>query len=451
MKRVDNSIPEQPFWIVELPNDDAARKIASRSISIRCILELWSNSKTVLLLHENVKKYLVENKELVKPLFTEDKSFKITVETYNKHFTHQEKVDKIEYFDYLPIQGSVNLKTPDTQWWYIEYYGLSPLNIPDEPEDVIFGKWIADGQRSLIKDLSLKTRKFIGNTSMDPQLSLIMSNQALVSKGDLVFDPFVGTGSLLVCAAKFGAYVMGTDIDYMMLHAKNRPSRITQKVREKDESIRANLVQYNCEKQYLDVLVSDFSSTIFKDGIVFDSIITDPPYGIREATEKVQSKKKEKKTKTNDSTTPHFPSTSNYDLHEIFRDLLVFSAKHLKLNGRLVCFFPCYREDYIDEMIPRHNCLHLVSNSEQVLSNVTSRRLLTYEKISEYSTDEKNTTENQNYIDFRERYFCHGEDTRQERRMKRAELREHGKQEALKRGKMLDENGKVYIPNYRKE
>lgn len=39
---------------------------------------------------------------------------------------------------------------------------------------------------------------------MDPQLSLIMSNQALVSKGDLVFDPFVGTGSLLVCAAKFG-------------------------------------------------------------------------------------------------------------------------------------------------------------------------------------------------------------------------------------------------------
>lgn len=275
MKRVDNSIPEQPFWIVELPCDESARKIASRSISIRCILELWSHSKTVPLLHENVKQYLVKNDELVKPLFTEDQSFKITVETYNKHFTHQEKVDKIEYFDYLPIQGSVNLKTPDTQWWYIEYYGLSPLNIPDEPEDVIFGKWIADGQRSLIKDLSLKTRKFIGNTSMDPQLSLIMSNQALVSKGDLVFDPFVGTGSLLVCAAKFGAYVMGTDIDYMMLHAKNRPSRITQKVREKDESIRANLVQYNCEKQYLDVLVSDFSSTIFKDGIVFDSIITD--------------------------------------------------------------------------------------------------------------------------------------------------------------------------------
>jgi tRNA (guanine10-N2)-methyltransferase len=46
----------------------------------------------------------------------------------------------------------------------------------------------------MITKLSLKTRKFIGNTSMDPQLSLYMANQALVQNGDLVLDPFVGTG-----------------------------------------------------------------------------------------------------------------------------------------------------------------------------------------------------------------------------------------------------------------
>lgn len=39
---------------------------------------------------------------------------------------------------------------------------------------------------------------------MDPTLSLLMANQALVQRGDLVFDPFVGTGSLLIAAAKFG-------------------------------------------------------------------------------------------------------------------------------------------------------------------------------------------------------------------------------------------------------
>lgn len=123
--------------------------------------------------------------------------------------------------------------------------------------------------------MSLKTRKFIGNTSMDTQLSLLMANQALIQPGDLVFDPFVGTGSLLVSAAKFGAYVLGADIDFMMLHARARPSRITQKVREKDESIRANLKQYNCADRYMDVVVADFSNPLWSKRIKFDSIITD--------------------------------------------------------------------------------------------------------------------------------------------------------------------------------
>lgn len=132
---------------------------------------------------------------------------------------------------------------------YIEYYGTDPSNPVDDPYYVFFGRWvlldanyainhlifiltlqIVNGLRQLIKQLSLKTRKFIGNTSMDPQLSLLMANQAQVKNGDIVLDPFVGSGSLLVAAAQFGAYVIGTDIDYLMLHARTRPSRISQKV-----------------------------------------------------------------------------------------------------------------------------------------------------------------------------------------------------------------------------
>ena len=60
---------------------------------------------------------------------------------------------------------------------------------------------------------------------MDPQLSLLMSNLAAVSPGALVLDPFVGTGSLIISAAQFGGYVLGGDIDYLMLHARTRPSR----------------------------------------------------------------------------------------------------------------------------------------------------------------------------------------------------------------------------------
>lgn len=63
---------------------------------------------------------------------------------------------------------------------------------------------LGNGLRTQISEISLKTRKFIGNTSMDATLSLLMANQAQVKEGDLVYDPFVGTGSLLVAAAKFG-------------------------------------------------------------------------------------------------------------------------------------------------------------------------------------------------------------------------------------------------------
>lgn len=65
---------------------------------------------------------------------------------------------------------------------------------------------------------------------MDAQLSLLMANQAQIKPGDLCLDPFVGSGSLLIAAAQFGGHVLGTDIDYLMLHAKTRPTRIKQSV-----------------------------------------------------------------------------------------------------------------------------------------------------------------------------------------------------------------------------
>lgn len=57
---------------------------------------------------------------------------------------------------------------------------------------------IADGQRELIRSHSVKNRHFIGNTSMDAGLSFIMANHAKVKENDLVFDPFVGTGEIIL-------------------------------------------------------------------------------------------------------------------------------------------------------------------------------------------------------------------------------------------------------------
>lgn len=242
---------------------------------------------------------------------------------------------------------------------------------------------------------------------------------------------------------------MGCDIDYLMLHGKTKPSRISQKIREKDECVQANFIQYNCEKNYLDVFVGDFSSKTWREDLLFDSIITDPPYGIREATEKIEFKARKPSTNPN---APHYPSTSSYNLTQLYGDLLNFSVKHLKIGGRLVCWIPYFRDDYSENIIPKHDCLELIANSEQILSGCTSRRLLTFEKISEiYYLDRNSDDKNIIEIDFREKYFRHGEETRQERRIRSAQLRQIGKEEALKRGKILDVDGKIVKPEKLKE
>lgn len=43
---------------------------------------------------------------------------------------------------------------------------------------------------------------------MDAEVAFLMANQAQAMPGKLVYDPFVGTGSILVAAAHFGAMTM---------------------------------------------------------------------------------------------------------------------------------------------------------------------------------------------------------------------------------------------------
>ena len=44
-----------------------------------------------------------------------------------------------------------------------------------------------------------------------------MANQALVSPGDLVYDPFVGSGSIALACQSLGGVVMGSDLDQRVL------------------------------------------------------------------------------------------------------------------------------------------------------------------------------------------------------------------------------------------
>ncbi|XP_057594210.1 tRNA (guanine(10)-N2)-methyltransferase homolog isoform X6 [Hippopotamus amphibius kiboko] len=290
-------------------------------------------------------------------------------------------------------------------------HGKSPEELYSSLKNYPAEKMIADGQRELIESYSVKKRHFIGNTSMDAGLSFIMANHGKVKENDIVFDPFVGTGGLLIASAHFGAYVYGTDIDYNTIHGLGKASRKNQKWRGPDENIRANLRQYGLEKYYLDVLVSDASKPSWRKGTYFDAIITDPPYGIRESTRRTGSQKEIPKgiEKCPES---HVPVSLSYHLSDMFFDLLNFAAETLVLGGRLVYWLPVYTPEYTEEMVPWHPCLKLISNCEQKLSSHTSRRLITMEKVKEFENRDQYShllsdhfLQYQGHNSFREKYF----------------------------------------------
>ncbi|XP_030830415.1 tRNA (guanine(10)-N2)-methyltransferase homolog [Strongylocentrotus purpuratus] len=390
---------KSPFLEIDLPSEDCMQKLMNRSVLSRSAIEVWAHGSTYSEVCAGLD--AVPRDEMEK-YCKEDVSFCFKVHTFGKQLSSAAKLDTMKRLqDHLPLKGPVKMRDPDQVFYIFEDYGVQPNQAPDKPHRIFVGRWISDGQKRLAHRYSVKTRHFIGNTSMDALLSLVMTNQAGVQEGDLVLDPFVGTGSLLVAAAHFGGYVAGCDINYNIIHGRGKSSRAQPKTetktkyRGRDENISANLEQYGLGHRYLDVLISDFSQDIWREQPLFDAIITDPPYGIREKTRKVGTEKEH--GARDDQGSYHVPVTQSYFLSDIFTDLLNFSAHHLRLHGRLVYFLPIYRPEYSEDQIPHHPCLKIVANDEQILNSSMSRRLITMEKthhVSDASTSMATISDN---------------------------------------------------------
>lgn len=74
--------------------------------------------------------------------------------------------------------------------------------------------------------------------------------------------------------------------DHILLYVlfTGKASRKNQKWRGPDENIRANLRQYGTECFYVDVMVSDASKPVWRKGALFDAIITDRMFLLKDFT-----------------------------------------------------------------------------------------------------------------------------------------------------------------------
>jgi tRNA (guanine10-N2)-dimethyltransferase len=112
-------------------------------------------------------------------------------------------------------------------------------------------------------------RPFFYPGSMSPKLARCMVNLTGVKEGDLVLDPFCGTGGILIEAGIMGARVVGVDIDERMV-----------------EGTIKNLK--HCGVKNFEVFREDARK--IKLPYKVNAVATDPPYGISASTGGEESK-----------------------------------------------------------------------------------------------------------------------------------------------------------------
>eukprot|EP01100_Stratorugosa_tubuloviscum_P014221 TRINITY_DN7465_c1_g1_i2.p1 TRINITY_DN7465_c1_g1~~TRINITY_DN7465_c1_g1_i2.p1 ORF type:complete len:338 (-),score=128.45 TRINITY_DN7465_c1_g1_i2:33-1046(-) len=302
----------------------------------------------------------------------EGSTWRCRAKAFGRKLSANEQLAILTKFSHLPLfRGKVSLKKPNHSYYILADIGCG-RPIDAQPRRVYFLKQIVRGRRDLIDVYTLKKRRYLGLTSMDAELSLIIANQALIQSFSLVCDPFVGTGSIIVTSAHFGGYNIGSDIDPRVLRGK-----------DDSHCVKSNFMQYNLQQKLVDLLVHDQAHIAWRCDPIFDAIICDPPYGVREGARKIGRKpSKPFKAVPTELQGDHIPASVTYEVSEILIDLLEFSASRLVLGGRLVFWFPTLRHKKTE--FPKHPCLDLICESEQSLNSKYCRRLITLEKTRNY-------------------------------------------------------------------
>ena len=355
-----SDLPKSPYCIVRLPSPSAARAFISRSILSKGIYELWGTGTDYDSLHIDVRRRTSSQWHLYKT-----SSFKFNLDHYQGHRSATAHRQIVEAFTYLGFHGPVKMHHAAQQFTVFEDYTWGH----PEPHTLYLGRWIADSDRAAIYTYSLKTRRYISTTSMDSELALVTANLTLAAPGKLFYDPFVGTGSFPIACSHFGAISTGSDIDGRSIRGK------------KDRNIVTSFQQYSLQSRYLDGFISDLTHSPLRADELFDGIICDPPYGVREGLKVLGSRDGSgKEAVFIDGEAAHLqdkyiPPKRPYGFEAMLEDLLEFAAGRLVRGGRLSLWMPTANDEEVELGVPVHAGLEVVSVCTQKFNKCEFFRL----------------------------------------------------------------------------
>nr|WCZ58792.1 tRNA (guanine(10)-N2)-methyltransferase [Seculamonas ecuadoriensis] len=347
--------------------DDVIR-VARRSIMCKSAVEVIGTGETV----EELAASIESNAHLLTRDMTPETTFRMTVTTFEGRLSKAQQSEIMKSLYHLPFVGKVDLKNASVNYYIIE--DMSTHRSDGFPK-YYFGRFLTNSDRDSVYKYRLNARKYIGTTSMDPELAMVMANLGLARPNSLMLDPFVGTGGLIVAAAHYGSEVFGSELDGRVL-------RGTVGIRI-GSNIWENFDQYELPQPQA-LIRNDWSQCMWRNVEWFDSIICDPPYGVREPARVIGVKANRvidtARVEESVSDGTYVPQRVLMGLDRLFLDLLDFAARLLVVDGRLVFWLPTTFE-YTPDDLPAHPALRLLCNFEQPLSTRWGRRLLAYEKL----------------------------------------------------------------------
>lgn len=348
---LSEGMDKKNFHVIHVPSEETIRSICSRSVLIKHVYELWGMAANLSDLIALVADHNCINAH---PYLSDcSLSWSISINSFGKTLSMSEKQLYRSNFRFFDFKGPVSLDEPMLQLFLcLDFSNIdrgggssSVHNVSDDCEAVhedrsdheskqasndtgsslpcYFGRLVCDGgMKEACRKYDLKKRFYLGPTTLDDALALILANISRVSTDMLVYDPFVGTASILIALTHFGAKCFGSDIDTRVLRGemyagshKEQHNTVGQETRR---DIFENFKRYNLpapELIRMDNHVFDRHITLHSHGTytasdtttttnctmvsnsvagsandcsqgLFDAIVTDPPYGIRAGAKK---------------------------------------------------------------------------------------------------------------------------------------------------------------------
>ena len=431
------NIQKEPYITISfdgVENPDLCKKLIERCTLLKNIIKVYGEGSSMDEVIDDIEKNnMKEFKDEVESL----KSFRFDIDFRGKCETREIELEMINKFDKFGFKAKVDIKKAERIFVIFRnsvenqktkeiistkyYFGIEMAG-KDEKKLHFYTKYV------------LTKRKYIGPTATDHLLSFLMANFAQIKEGQMVIDPFVGTGSLLIPPSHYKALCFGCDLDVRVLRGYSvgytRKSEEDKTPQKKQGNIFSNFDDYNFPRPQ--IIRQDINKPAFrKKNLFFDAIICDPPYGWRAGVRKtgLTSNKKEKREKRlekkrqknkdknkenndikddkddkdnkdddnnndnendkddinnedmnffyfeKDGEKKMFLPTSHTSVNNIFDGLINFAIDNLKIGGFLVCLFPVRKEKEEEDLVnhPINFPMHPQFKLVQACENINSR------------------------------------------------------------------------------